>query len=99
MTNGIKARAFTATNGSSGAPTSLSQYYTASNWTEVSNTKCYLGDEEDATTCGTGIAGFSTSSAFVLNSSASSAGTSALSFLTEFAGADFTVVDPNDELP
>lgn len=97
MTNGIKARAFSATNGSSGAPTALSQYYTAANWTETANTKCYLGGDEDATTCGSGIAGFSTSSAFVLNSSASSAGTSALTFFTSFAGATYTDVNPNSE--
>jgi hypothetical protein len=97
MTSGIKARAFTAGDGLGGAPAATSDYYTAGNWTEVANVKCYLNGSEVAATCGTGIDGFSTNAYFVLESIGNTAGTTQSDFFSNYAGATFTAVDPNVE--
>jgi hypothetical protein len=92
--DGIKARLWNATNGAGGAPANRAQVYTIGNWVEVANAKCFTRSSDSAGTCGSGIAGLSGNSYFLLPSVGYTAGyTDAATFLGGFTGATFTTVD------
>jgi len=98
LTSGIKARLWQATNGSGGASASKANTYTAANWTEVTNTKCYTSSSETASSCGAGIGGFSSNTYFLLSSSGYTTGfTDSSTFLSGFSGATYTSVDPSSD--
>jgi len=91
-TLGFKARLWQATNGSGGSPASTADYTTAGNWVETTNSNCYLGSSESATTCGTGVAGFTTPPPFLMMSTYTAAST----WHTTYAGASYLgAVDVN----
>lgn len=90
-TNGFKGRYW------AGPATNAAAYYVHGNWTEDTNSKCYLGGVDNATTCGAGQAGFTSNANFVLNSAGQTAGTSQSDFFTTYAGKTWTSADPNVE--
>lgn len=94
LTSGIKARLWSATNGSGGAATTRAHVYTVGNWSEVTNTKCYTSSSEAASTCDSGISGLSGNAYFLLPSTGYTSGyTNATSFYTGFSGATYTSVN------
>lgn len=95
MTSGIKARFFGATNGSMGQVTDESQFGTAANWVENTNTKCYTKTADDAATCGAGIDKFSSSTGFLLYGTYTASAT----YFANYAGMKFTSIDLNSEAP
>lgn len=91
LTAGIKARSWQGTNGSGGAPASMTDLQTISKWSEVANTACYTNVSGTATTCGAGISGMSSSTAFIMTGSY----TLPMNWFNGFSGATFTTVDVN----
>jgi len=95
LTDGIKARLWEATDGSSGIPAAASDYNVVGNWEEVSNSKCYTSSSEVALTCGSGLAGFSTNTKFLLHST--DGHTSTENWLTSITGQTFTDVNMDSD--
>ncbi len=93
LATGIKARLWTPTHGATvgAAVTAISDYSTVANWIENTNTKCYTASSETATGCGTGLAGFTTSTKFALNTTDSH--TTVAAWLAAITGQTFTNVD------
>ena len=95
LTAGIKARMWNATNGSGGAPTGIANYNTVANWVEAANTACYTSASETASTCGTGLAAFSTNTNFLLNTSDTH--TAVPAWLAAITGQTFANVNVNSD--
>ncbi len=92
LTAGIKARLWSATNGSGGSPTTRAHVQTIANWSETSNSNCYVHGSDTASTCGAGNTGMTSSVAFLLTGGSY---TAASAWLTGFTGATFTTANVN----
>jgi len=98
MTDGIKARHWQATSDGAGAAvTAKTDYGTVSNWVEVPNTFCYTRTQDDASTCGSGDAGFTTNTYFTLYAASAGNVTSASDYFEGFDGLAFTSVSADKE--
>src|SRR5262249_44376597 len=92
QTDGFKARTFQASDGSGGAPASLTDVYNKNKWVEtVAGTpKCFLNGVDNSPHClnaaPAGISGAS-NTLFLLNSSAAAAGVDEQNFFVHFDGA------------
>ncbi len=94
LTDGIKPRLWQATNGSGGAPTGMAHYQTVGNWVEVSNTSCFTGSSETASTCETGLGIFTDNTKFVMDGNE----TQAAAWFAAQDGQDFTAVVVNTDV-
>ena len=94
LSSGIKARLWQATDGSSGAPTGQSDYAVVGNWSELTNTKCYTESSDDAGTCGSGLARFTSGTGFVLSGTHASPA----DFLAAMTGLSYSTIDLDEDI-
>jgi len=97
MTDGIKARLWQATTDgvANHNATAATDYDVVGNWVEVTNSACYTSDSETATTCGDGLALFSTNTKFLLN--ATDSHVSVDDWLNTITGQTFTAVNMDED--